>query len=408
MNLKTVVRISIVSFSILVACLIGCDQFGELITPDTDTGAALKIGLIQPRDHFASFADGAKVALSQVNASGGLLGMQVEFIERDNQPAGMRVFPDAQTTIDIARELIEQENVVALLGPIYSSITVQVGPVVQELGLPMIPAAAAARANKAGNFIFLAVAPNTYQGEVMARFVDERLNKTTAATIHLDGDTFSVGHVEGFKAAFQSLGGEIVAEEVYQAGDTTFDMQLSRIQAAAPEIIFLSSFIPEVPLVIAAARNMGIDVPFIGGDSWDEPGLLTTLADNTPLNNVYFCVHFSADTPADALHVTPEVLMPARQFTQAYTVMFGRPPDGIAGSGYDAMKLLAEAIRRAQSTDPDAIRTALAETQNFAGAAFISYYDENRHPVKTMTIQEIRDGQIHFLDIYPRFDYGEF
>ena len=105
MSLKTFACISIVSFSILVACLIGCDQLGKLITPDADIGPTLKIGLIQPRDHFASFADGAKVALSQVNASGGLLGMQVEFIERDNQPAGMHVFPDAQQTIDIAREL---------------------------------------------------------------------------------------------------------------------------------------------------------------------------------------------------------------------------------------------------------------------------------------------------------------
>ena len=404
MNLKTFARISIVSFSISVIFLIGCDQLRELIAPDTDTGATLKIGLIQPRNHFASFGDGAKVALSQVNESGGLLGMQVEFIERDNQPAGNRTFPEAQQTINIAKELIEQENVVALLGPIYSSISVKVGPVVQQLGRPMIPASAAGRANEAGNFIFLAVAPNTYQAEVMARFVDERLHKTTAATIHLDGDTFSVGHIEAFKEAFQSLGGEIVAEEVYQAGDTTFDKQLSRIQAAAPEVIFLSSFVPEVPLVIEAARKMGIEVPFIGGDSWDEPGLLTTLADNAPLDGIYFCVHFSADTPPDARHATPEALISTRQFTQVYTAMVGIPPDGIAGSGYDAMKLLAEAIKRAQSTNPDAIRMALAETQNFVGAAFISHYDENRHPIKTMTIQTVRDGEIQFLDIFLHFD----
>ena len=119
-NIKTIpILVFVLAIVLLVVGLFACDQLSELISPDTATGSTVKIGLIQPRDHFTSFADGARVGLSQVNARSGLLGREVALIERDNQPAGLRVFPDPQTTINIARELIEQESVVALLGPMY-------------------------------------------------------------------------------------------------------------------------------------------------------------------------------------------------------------------------------------------------------------------------------------------------
>lgn len=177
--------------------------------------------------------------------------MQIEFIQKDNQTAP-NTFPDIEKTIRLATELVEKEGAIALLGPIFSTVAAQAGPALQELQRPTILGSAGTLANAAGDFIFLSVITNAFQGKVIADFAADptELNAKTAATIQQDQDVYSTGHVEAFVERFQELGGEIVASEVYQAGDTSFSEQLQRIKTANPDVILLSSFAPEVPLVI--------------------------------------------------------------------------------------------------------------------------------------------------------------
>ena len=391
MNTKIIKITLCVLFSLSVALLLGCERARDMVTPSTDTTdtapqATLKIGLIQPADHYVTFGQGATLAKEVINARGGVLGMQVEFIQRDNQTAP-DTFPDVDKTTAIATTLVEEENIVALLGPIFSTIASKVGPDLQKLQRPMILGSAGTIANAAGDFLFLAVITNAFQGKVIADFAADatELNAKTAATIHQDGDVYSMGHVEAFVSRFKELGGEIVANEVYQSGDTSFSAQLQRIQAANPDVILLSSFAPEVPLVIKEAREMGIESTIIGGDTWDEPEkFFNTLDDNTPLEGIYQTTNFAPEMPGEQ----------AKQFFDAYMTAFSTAPDGIAASGYDAMMLLANAMTQANSTDPMAIRDALAATTAFQGATYISHYDENRHPVKSLAILTIKDGKI--------------
>ena len=387
MNTKIFRLMLCVVLSLSVALLSGCERMRDMATPQPDTTMppTLKIGLIQPADHYVTFGSGAALAKETINAHGGVLGMQVEFIQRDNQTAS-NTFPDVDKTVALATLLVEKEEVVALLGPIFSTIALQAGPAIQELQRPTILGSAGTRANAAGDFLFLAVITNAFQGKVIAEFaVDpEGLNATTAATIQQDQDIYSTGHVEAFVARFEELGGTIVASEVYQAGDTSFSDQLRRIQAAAPAVILLSSFAPEVPLLIQEAREMGIETPIVGGDTWDEPQkFFGTLEDNTSLEGIYQTTNFAREMPGEE----------AQQFFDAYMMEFGTAPDGIASSGYDAMLLLANAIEQANSTDPMAIRDALAATKAFQGSTYISHYDENRHPVKSLAILTVRDGK---------------
>ena len=380
---------------LMLTCLSSCQRMQDMVTPPTDTPpsmeGAIKIGLIQPADHYVTFGRGAELAQAHLNAQGGVLGMQIEFIQKDNQTAP-NTFPDVDKTIALATALIEDEEIVALLGPIFSTIAVQVGPTIQALQRPTILGSAGTLANAAGDFIFLSVITNAFQGKVIAEFAanSEELNAKTAATIQQDQDVYSTGHVEAFVARFQELGGEIVANEVYQAGDTSFSEQLQRIQAANPDVILLSSFAPEVPLVIKEAREMGIETSIVGGDTWDEPEkFFNTLDDNAPLEGIYQTTNFAPEMPSEA----------AKQFSEAYMTTFGTAPDGIAASGYDAMLLLANAIETANSTDPIVIRDALAATQDFQGSTHISHYDENRHPVKSLAILTVRDGEIQTYKI---------
>ena len=207
------------------------------------------------------------------------------------------------------------------------------------------------------------------------------------------GDVYSTDLVQAFETAFQENGGDIVHSGAYSVGDTTFIALLTEINETAPDVIFCPGFQPEVPSLINEARQIGITATFLGGSAWDDRAhFLSILEDNTVLDGSYYPTNFSVATQyADV-----------QEFVQAYNGLFGSPPDGVAASGYDAMRLLAQAIETAGSLDPVAVRDAFAVVSNYKGATTISQYDENRYPVKSLTIQVIRDGQVeHYKVVEP-------
>ena len=376
-----------------VTILSGCQQVENVITTNTDTAmeSTIKIGLIQPGDYYVTFGQGVLLAQQQLNKRGGVLGSSIEVIQKNNQLAP-NMFPDVDETITLATELVQDDEIVALIGPIFSTIADQVGPTIQKLQRPTILGSAGTVANAAGDFIFLSVITNAFQGKVIAEFATDakELNAKTAATVQEEGDVYSTGHVEAFVTRFEELGGKILTNQAYQRGDTSFSKQLQQIQEANPDVILLSSFAPEVPLFIKEARDMGIKTPILGGDTWDEPEkFFSTLADNTPLEGIYQTTNFAPEMSSDE----------AREFFEAYKNKFGKDPDGIASSGYDAMLLIANAIQQAKSTDPIAIRNQLSATRDFQASTYISYYDENRHPVKSLAILTVRNGKIQTYKI---------
>ncbi len=384
-------KIFLILIAIFIISFSSCERVKQVVTPDvlsTDTVSTIKIGVIQPSGYYTGFAQGAALAQTQINHGGGLLGTQIELIVMDNQ--GDRPVPDADESVRIAKTLIEQEDVVAILGPIFSNNSMQVGPVVQEFGRPIISGSAGEFVTAAGDFIFLVVPPTPVQGAVMAQFAvnPSELDATTAATIRQADSAYTEGLTRSFEKSFQELGGEIVASEVYGVGDKTFDVQLARIKSASPDVLYIAGVIPEIHLVMAQAREFGILTTFLGMGSWDEPEkLFSTLDDDVPLEDSYFTTNFSSALPN------------AAQFIQAYTELFMMPPDGMAAAGYDAMSLLAVAIENVQTLNPSAIRDALSNITNHQGATFISHYDANRHPVKSVVINTIRNGQVEFYKV---------
>ena len=382
-------KIFLTLIAIFVISLSGCERAQQVITPGTstsDTMSTIKIGVIQPTGLAPNFTKGAELARAQVNNSGGLLGMQVEFIVMDNQ--GDQEFPDAMESVRIAKVLIQEEGVVAILGPLLSTNSMQVGPVVTELRRPIITGSSGEKVTSTGEFVFITVAPSSVQGATTAQFAlnPTELNAKTAATIRQVGDVYSGAVADAFEENFQKLGGELVASEIYQHGDRDFDAQLTKIKTAAPDVLLIAGFSPEIPLLALQARNMGIEATFIGTNGWDEPDkLLGTLDDNAPLEGSYFTRDFSIDNAAP--------------FVAAYTAMYMEPPDGPSAWGYDAMALLTLAIKNAGTLEPDAVRDALANTTDYQGASTISRYDENRHPLKGLTLYTIRDGQIELYKV---------
>ena len=374
MNVKIFRLILCVFLSLSVALLSGCDRVrsivgtDEMVTPsDKTTMPTLKVGVIRPHPLYFSFGEGAELAQGEINADGGILGMQVEFVYREELSADV---------VQSATELAETENVVAILGPLFSSHAVKVGPIIN---IPTIVGATGANVTETGEFLFLAASSNALQAKLMAQFAVNELGAKTAAMIWQNEDVYSIGFIEAFDANFQELGSSIVEKQMYEKGDTMFDTQLMAIKAADPDVLFLASFPPENPLIMAQARDIGIESVFIGSDGMDDPLMFKVLGDNTPLESTYYCTNFDPDAMA---------------FISAYEAMFENPANGIAATGYDAMRLLAIAIETAQSTDPVMVRDALAAITDYKGATSISRFDENRHPVKSVGVFQITNGEV--------------
>ena len=292
--------------------------------------------------------------------------MQVELIFKEET---------TDNVVQSTTELIETENVVAILGPLFSSHAVKVGPVTTvPVLLGATRAEVTAEETDPNDLMFLVAGSNVLQAELLAKVVKEELKKTTAAMIWQNMDVYSEGFVNAFEASFVSLGGTVETKETYESGDLMFDAQLTAVKEAAPDVLLLASFPPANPHIMKQARDMEIMSIFIGSDGWDDQLMFTTIDDNTPLNNSYYCTNLDPD---------------AQGFNSAYEMKYG-DVDGIAATGYDALRLLVMAIESLGSADdPAAIRDAIAAITNYEGATSISNFDENRNPVKSVGVRKI-------------------
>ena len=396
MKRKCSIFTSVVVVIVLSICISGCERIDTMIPPETtpEEDAVLKIGVIQPAYSYTTFSQGAETARVQINENGGILGMQVEFVTRNNQPVENEN-PTVEASTSAANQLINMENVFAILGPVRSSMAVEVGPIAQHAQRLMLPGSSGSNVPSVGAYVFLITVPNPFQGKVLASFAmnPEELNAQTAVTIYEEDDAYSTDLVKAFENAFKELGGQIVHSSSYPAGETEFSALLAEIQTLSPDVIFCPGHQPEVPLLINAARGMEIKATFLGGSAWDDrERFLGVLDDSTVLDGSFYPTNFSVATQD----------VDVQAFVNGYMELYGSQPDGIAASGYDAMRLLARAVETANSLDPMVVRNAFADVMDYKGATTISHYDENRHPVKSLVIQKIQDGQVaHYKVVEP-------
>jgi branched-chain amino acid transport system substrate-binding protein len=363
----------------------GCEDVQQLLVPvpTEDDDGTIKIGFMYTSDTRSNSLNGAELAALQLNGEGGAHGREIEIIARGN-------ISDTEQAAVIAEELIIQERVSAIVGPNRSNYAVAIGPVAQRHGIPMVTTTATnPSVTAAGDFVFMAAFTDDFQGKVMATFAVRDLGAKTAAVLTRRESLYSEGLSQTFIDNFTALGGEVVHAQFYMRGDTDFTAQLTAIAEATPDVIFSTGFLPEVPLVVQQAREeIGITATFIGGDAWDNVALIETAG--AVVDGSFFSSGFSAEAESSDLGED------AYQFVTAYTAMFGVVPDGGAALGYDALRLVVQAMRRADDLTPIAIRDQLAATMNYSGATSISGYDENRHTSKSVVIKQIVNGEVQF------------
>ena len=377
--------------------LAGCDQLQQLLAPlpSEDDDETVKIGFIYTTPNRINSRYGAELASNELNEEGGVRGRPVQLVARGipTQRLVSENISDTEYVAGIAEELITEEGVTAIAGPNRSTHAVIVGEIAQRHGIPMITTGATnPSVTAAGDFVFMAAFTDDFQGKVMAQFAAQDLEAKTAAVLTHEGDVYSEGLSQTFIDNFTAYGGEIVVEQFYTAGDTDFTAQLTAIAEATPDVVFSTGFIPELPLVVRQAREeIGITATFLGGDSWDNPGLIPEAG--TAVDGSFFSSPFSVKANPDDLGED------AHRFIIAYTGLFDEAPDGGAALGYDAVRLLVQAMRRAPDPTPTAIRDQIAATSDYSGATLISGYDENRHTTKSAAINRIVNGEVQFYKL---------
>jgi branched-chain amino acid transport system substrate-binding protein len=240
-----------------------------------------------------------------------------------------------------------------------------------------------------GDYVFRACFIDPFQGAVMARFAQNELHAKRLAILFDFKQDYSVGLAEFFRDTVKKGGGEIVADERYTSGDIEFRAQLTTIRAASPEAVFVPGYYTEVGLIAKQARELGLDVPFLGGDGWDSAKTLEI--GGAAVEGYYFSNHYAADSDS------PKV----KDFVKRYSAKYGSTPDAMAALGYDAAGILADAIRRAGTTDGPALRDAIAATKDYEGVTGRITIDPERNARKDAVVLKIEGGQFRFYRSVP-------
>ena len=321
---------------------------------------------------------GIELAVKKINAAGGIQGKQIQLISLDDQGK-----PEEAATA--TTKLITQEKVVAILGEVASSRSLAMAPIAQQYKVPMIsPSSTNPKVTEVGNYIFRTCYIDPFQGAVMAKFATENLKFKKVAVLRDIKNDYSVGLADVFVQSFKKMGGQILTDQSYSAGDMDFKAQLTAIRALHPEAIYVPGYYGDVALIARQEKELGLQVPLLGGDGWDSPKLKEIAGKN--LDGSYLSNHYSAED------MSPVV----QDFIREYKAAYGAVPDALATLGFDAMNLLADSMKRAKSLATADIRDAINATRAFNAVSGKLTFDAKRNPEKSAAILKVVNGEFKF------------
>ncbi|HZZ42368.1 MAG TPA: ABC transporter substrate-binding protein [Tepidisphaeraceae bacterium] len=326
--------------------------------------------------------NGIQLAVDQTNAAGGVLGKQIKLITEDDQSK-------TDEAVSAVQKLINRDKVVAILGEVASKRSLAAGGVCQKYGIPMLsPSSTNPAVTQVGDCIFRACFTDDFQGLVGAQFAAKRNWKKIAILTDVNND-YSKGLAKFFRQGYEGKG-DLVSDESYREGDRDFKAQLTRIKGTNPDAVYAPGYYTDIGLILRQARELGITVPFFGGDGWDSPD---TLKLGSVVDGCFYTNHCSIDDPRPSL----------QKLVADYRAKYNTDPDAMAITGYDAAMLLFDAIKRAGHANSSDIKTALANTKDFPASTGPMTIDPNRNALKPIVILEIEHGkQIPVESITPQ------
>ena len=322
--------------------------------------------------------DGLNLAIEEINAAGGVNGKKLEVVSADNKS-------EAAEAVNAATKLISDDNVKVIVGPAVTANVIAESQVATDAKIPVIAPDATSPDVTVENgqvkpFIFRSCFIDPQQGSVMAKFASENLKAKTAVVYVDNSSDYSKSLGKVFKEQFEKAGGKVVMEQAFLAKDQDFKATLTSIKTANADVLFVPAYYEEVGKIVKQARELGITSPILGTDGWDD-SKVADIAGTEALNNTYFSTHYSDKDES------------VKPFIDAFTKKYGHAPNVFAALGYDAGKMLAEAIKNANSDDPEKIRDAIEGIKDLkVGTGIITMDAKTHNPIKQAVILQNKDG----------------
>ncbi len=326
---------------------------------------------------------GVQLAVDEINAAGGINGKKIQLITEDDESKADKV-------VSVVQKLISKDKVVAVLGEVASSRSMLAAPVCQDAKVPMIsPSSTNPEVTKKGDYIFRVCFTDDFQAAVAAHFAYDQGYRNVAVFKDVKND-YSKAFAEIFTKEFTKKGGKIAGEQSYQEGDSDFKAQLSNLKSANPDALLVPGYYTEVGTIARNAREVGLTVPMLGGDGWESDKLVPG-AGNT-LEGSFFTNHFFSRDLPDA-HI--------QAFVANYKKAYGdKLPGALDALGYDAAKILFEAMKSAKTLDGTGIRDALAQIKDFQGVSGKITIDANRNARKEAVVLQIKGNEFKVFKSY--------
>ncbi len=334
--------------------------------------------------------NGALLHAALINEAGGLLDGTVML-----EVVGIDTKTDQQETATAAQQALSMDNLVAGIGYGDTTFVLAAAPAFQEAGIPFVTSGAThpMLPTWVGDHMFMTAFGDDDQSYAIADYAYDTLGLRRVAVWTDDSMDFTRALSTFFRERFVERGGELVGDDFFMMGDTDFSAQIARLQAIdpAPDGVFVSAIPGEAGLSVKQIREAGITYPIVSGDGFDTE-LVSTVPGPDLANDVFFSSHTYR---ADDRQVVSD-------FVAAYEEEYGRPPENaFSPLGYDAIGLVAEAIEAAGSTEPSAIRDALAGIRDYeAVTGMISYTRETMVPPKPVAIIEVQGGEFTLLETW--------
>jgi branched-chain amino acid transport system substrate-binding protein len=350
-----------------------------------------------------STRDGIDIATDEQNAKGGVGNVKIRMVVEDDQSK-----PEEAATA--VQKILSSDQPVALLGEVASSASLAAAPIAQRAGVPMIsPSSTNPKVTEQGDYIFRVCFIDPFQGTAAAKFAYNTKGVKTVGILKDVKSDYSTGLAQYFTETFTSLGGTVVGEESYAAGDFNFSAQLSSLLAKNPDALFIPGYYTEVGLIARDAKQLGYKGLLIGGDGWDSEKLVEV--SQGAIVGGFYTNHYSVDDP------NPLV----QDFIKKYEAKFHKKPDGLAALGYDSAKILYEAMEKVVAADPSTLdafsdrsgvpateekrkaaraklRDEIAHTKDFPGVTGVITIDDQRNAKKPAVVVEVKEQGPVFVE----------
>lgn len=327
---------------------------------------------------------GMEMAADEINAAGGVLGQKLVIVKEDNRG-------DKTEIANVTQKFISRDRVAAIIGDPTTGGTKVAAAIAQENKVVLLSAGAVgAGVVEIGEFIFRNTVIDSIAAPAVTKYIIENKKWKRIALVTSINNDYSVGLSKIFEEAVKENRGNIVVRENVSDGDTDFSAQVTKLKAAKPDGMIFTGYYTEGALLMKELRKQGLNIDMIGGDGLLSP-VLSELGGKAVEGSMVYA-GFSPERPS------PET----KKFLDAYRTKYHEEADMFVAQGYDAVKIVAAAMSKAKSTDPQVYRKALAETKDFPGVSGNTTFLPNREPLKSpICVLVVRDGKFSLLERIP-------